>query len=319
MVRTLAKNGYDVVGLGRQPSPSVSSLNMDYHCVDLTQRDQVARCLSKSDADMVIHLAGAGDSAWCAAHPVEALQSNILATVNLLEALNVSHDVKAVERIVLAGSAYEYGVVDGTEPQLLTESEPLRPGSPYAWLKALQTVIGLFFAGDHGLPIVLARTFNLYGPGQRRGIAAEFARRVIGAEHGLCAPIISLGNAHVYRDFLDVRDAATAYVTLATHPGVELASVYNVCSGQPLTLLKLAGLYQRHAKVPITVTQSEPSGMYPTDVLVGSNDKLRQHTGWRPTLNPEVTVEDHLNDERIRLASMTALSDTTWLTDCRGR
>ena len=118
-------------------------------------------------------------------------------------------------------------------------------------------------------------------------------------------PHIEAGNLDVVRDFTDVRDVVRAYV-LAWERGTA-GEAYNVCSGVGRTprsiindLLRLSGV---HADVVVRGERQRPADIA---ALVGSAAKLRQATGWSPSIPWEQTLRDLLEDWRRRTASRLA-------------
>ncbi len=136
---------------------------------------------------------------------------------------------------VIAGSMSSYGEGGAVA---VPEYRPLAPASVYAWTKAAQEQIATQIATQHGLDVRIARFFNVIGARQAltnpyTGIAAIFAARNL---VGLPARIYEDGQQE--RDFVDVRDVATALVAIIEHgaPG----GTYNVCTSTPRTVLDVA-------------------------------------------------------------------------------
>src|SRR5262249_37234341 len=130
-----------------------------------------------------------------------------------------------VERVLVVGSADEYGVVDpGDLP--ITEEAQVQPITPYGASKAAADILALqAFLGD-GLGTLRVRAFNHTGPGQNAtmlvpGLAARIAAAERGGSHK-----IGVGSLDVVRDITDARDVVRAYRLLVERgtPG----DAYNV-------------------------------------------------------------------------------------------
>jgi nucleoside-diphosphate-sugar epimerase len=189
------------------------SLDRPQHLVaDLNDPDAVAR-LTEIDYDAVVHLSGA-----VAGDPYDLFTSNVLGTVRLLDGLPHS------SLIVMAGSAAEYGPGEG-EP--ISESDPLRPISPYGWAKVAQSSVARSIAArrDHRLSIV--RPFNVVAPDLPATTAlGNMRRQLTAAEAGAT---LVVGRLDIERDYVSARFVAS--VICAITSDAEPPEVANVCSG----------------------------------------------------------------------------------------
>ena len=265
--------------------------------VDVTDTHRVRDVLRAARPDAVYHLAAlshVGES-WGA--PESVFRVNAAGTLSVLRACADA----GVERVLVVGSADEYGVVDPGEMPI-TEEAAVRPITPYGASKAAADVLALqAFLGD-GLRTLRVRAFNHTGPGQRSTMVVPgLAARIAAAERDGTRQI-SIGNLDVVRDMTDVRDVVRAYRLLVERgtPG----DAYNVCSGRGVSVRDVA-----EAMLALSDTSLElvvdPDLVRPVDVprLVGSPAKLRAATGWEPAIPLERTLADVLDAAR-RAASM---------------
>jgi GDP-4-dehydro-6-deoxy-D-mannose reductase len=139
-------------------------------------------------------------------------------------------------RVVVAGSAAEYGAV-AAESNPVGEDHPARPHSVYGVTKLLQTESSLFYWRRFGVDVVIARIFNLLGPGASErlfvGSVEQQIRRV--RDHSL--DCLTVGNLDASRDYLAPARAAEALITLMRCGGA--GEVYNVGSGVPVPMRDL--------------------------------------------------------------------------------
>lgn len=284
LVAHLQAEGDDVVGVDRADGG-----------VDVTDLDDVRRVLGDVRPDAVYHLAGWADVGGSWGAPTETFVANAVGTQHVLIAC-AEHDVA---RVLAVSSADVYGKVAEAELPL-TEDSPLRPVSPYAASKVAADFLALQAHLGHGLPVVRARAFNHLGPGQGdRFVASALASRVARNElEG--ADEVRVGNLSSRRDFTDVRDVVRAY-RLLVRSGVA-GEAYNVCSGGDVAVQELADRLVAMASVPMAL-KTDPSLERPVDVPVlrGDNRRLREATGWEPTIPLERTLEDLLGHWRDRL------------------
>jgi GDP-4-dehydro-6-deoxy-D-mannose reductase len=260
--------------------------------VDVTDTHRVRDLLRRARPDAVYHLAGlshVGES-WDA--PEIVFRVNAEGTLSVLRACADA----GVERVLVAGSADEYGVVE-LEDLPITEEASIRPITPYGASKAAADVLALqAFAGD-GLGTLRVRAFNHTGPGQIPtmlvpGLAARIAAAEREGQH-----VIRVGSLDVVRDLTDVRDVVRAYRLLVERgtPG----EAYNVCSGRSVSVRDVAEALLAMSEAPLELVV-DPDLVRPVDVprLVGSPAKLCAATGWQPQIPLDRTLRDVLTAAR---------------------
>lgn len=282
LVAYLRELGDDVVTLDHSATPPV----------DVTESAQVRDVLRGARPDAVYHLAALSHvgQSWDAPETVFRVNAG-----GALSVLRACADA-GVDRVLVVGSADEYGVVaDAVLP--LTEDAPIRPITPYGASKAAADLLALqAFLGD-GLGTVRVRAFNHTGPGQPTNmLVPALAERIVTAERAEGSKV-SVGNLDVVRDVTDVRDVVRAYRLLVEHgtPG----EAYNVCSGHGVTVREIAEQMLAFSDAPLELTV-DPELVRPVDVprLVGDPDKLRAATGWTPEIPLEQTLRDVLTAAR---------------------
>jgi GDP-4-dehydro-6-deoxy-D-mannose reductase len=187
--------------------------------------------------------------------------------------------------------------------EALTEDSPIEPASPYALSKLAQERLGIRAWLDDGLPVVVARAFNHIGPGQSPAFfAPSFARQVAAIEAGRRPAVITVGNLQARRDLTDVRDTVRAYLALVARgvPGC----VYNVCRGEAHGVGEILDGFVRRARIQVEV-RVDPALLRPNDnpVVLGSRARLGRDTGWSPAVPFSQTLDDILDDWRVRVAA----------------
>jgi len=241
--------------------------------------------------DRVYHCAGVAHVSESWDSPTAPLAVNALGTHHLLDALRRHHRGC---RVLVTGSATVYAA----SPSALTEGSPLRPDSPYGTSKLAQELLALRAAAEDGLDVVVARAFNHTGPRQTPAyMAPGVARQIASIEAGLSEPVIRVGNLDAERDLTDVRDVVAAYLALMD-AGVS-GEVYNVASGTGHAVRDVVETLVDLSPVPVRI-EVDPARVRPVDNprLVGDSSKLRQLTGWSPTIPFEQMLLDLLNSWR---------------------
>ena len=229
----------------RAPLPAAlvkmeSDPRYDYQTGDLADLQQTRDLIDELHPAVIFHSAAAlRDEPW-----KKLLESNTLSTRNLVEAVAGQ---RPAPRVVYISSGSVYGMVDA-HGLPISEGADCRPVDPYGFSKLLAERCALAVAANREVPVVIARVFNLLGPGlQERHLPARLATQVAAVVTGLGPPVIRTGPLDTTRDFIDVRDAAEAIIVLAG--GGEPGTVYNVATGRetPVAaildgLLAVAGL-----------------------------------------------------------------------------
>jgi nucleoside-diphosphate-sugar epimerase len=216
----------------------------------------------------------------------ECVQANVVATARLLDAVG---EAVPGGRLVVLGSAAEYGVVP--RGRAVAEDAPTRPVGTYGVTRLASTQLVQLAAEQGRVDAVALRVFNPVGPGVPTenvvGRAAEAMAMALarGDDH------IVLGPLDAYRDFVDVRDVATAVAAagLADRP---VPPVLNVGSGRAVTvrravevLAEVAGFSGR-----IRQTAAAPARSRGVDWIAADLSRIRQALRWSPRHPLEETL-----------------------------
>lgn len=295
LVDALLADGATVVGWHRPGSRPGAQPTVRWAPVDILDRDAVARGLAAAQPDVVIHCAGSAHvgSSW--RDSLTPLETNVLGTHFLLDAMRRAG---RPARVVVTGSALVYR----PSTLALSEDAPVGPSSPYGLSKLAQEMAALGAAAHDGIPVVVARPFNHAGPRQDPSyVTASFARQIALAEAGRGPLAIVVGNLEARRDLTDVRDTVRAYCGLAARgaPG----RVYNVCGGQAYSVRELLERLIALARVRLDV-RPDPTLLRPDDnpIVLGDPSRIMRETGWRATITIEQTLGDLLQYWRERIA-----------------
>ncbi len=259
---------------------------------DLLDREALETAVSEARADLIIHLAGQSSVHESYRNPGGTLLANVLGTQHLL----LAAERAGIRRILVVGSADEYGEVSSEEGRL-REDRPLAPLSPYAVSRVAQGALCSEFARRGTVEIVRTRTFPHTGRG-RGAVFAEssFARQIAEIEIEDAEPVIRVGNLEAIRDFSDVRDVIRAYLLLLERGESGPWSVrLPRFSGKGVAVRDIlhALVAESRAKVEIRV---DPARLRPSDlpVLIGDPERLRAATGYAPSGNLEAALRELL-------------------------
>ena len=291
----LSRPGVEVAGLVRDTERLGNASHLTDRCTfypgDVRDSQAVAAAVTAAAPDVVFHLAAQASVAQSFADPVGTLMDNAVGQLNVIQAVL---EQRPHARLLIAGSAYEYGLVRPDENPI-REDVPLRPMDPYAVTKVAQDLFGYQYALSDRLQSVRVRAFNHTGPRQSTEfVASRFAQLLAEIELGVREPVVTVGNLAAVRDFTDVRDVVRAYFLAATkgQPG----EVYNVGSGVGRKIEEILTLLIGFCRTPVRV-EEDPALLRPLDVpaLICDATKLQQHTGWEPEIPIERTLSDLLD------------------------
>jgi nucleoside-diphosphate-sugar epimerase len=175
----------------------------------------------------VFHLAGKSYVPESWRNPHDFYETNVMGTVNVLEHCRRNHAA------LILISSYVYG-----EPQRLPigEDHPVAAANPYAHTKILAEEAARFYEQRFGVPLVIVRPFNIYGPGQRDSfLIPSIVRQVLDPS----VKAVSVQDLRPKRDYLYVADAIDLFMNLL-RPGVR--GVFNAGSGYSVSVGEIAGL-----------------------------------------------------------------------------
>jgi GDP-4-dehydro-6-deoxy-D-mannose reductase len=285
----LAKRGYEVWGVDVRENVEDPSLHRYVSC-DLIDRAAGEALFETVAPQAIVHLAAQSSAGKSLKEPFATLTRNIIPTLNVLE---YARTVGKGTRILAVGSGEVYGAVAPGELPL-AESRPPRPANPYALSKAIQEQISAQYASAYGVDVVVTRSFNHTGAGQRDTfVLPSFARQIAEIRAGLREARIDVGDLDLKRDFTDVRDVAEAYAALLEKGG--RGEVYNVCSGVAYGLRALLEKMCAMAGVTPEI-RVDTSRLRPEEAreLRGDPSKIERGTLWRARTPIEATLESLL-------------------------
>jgi GDP-4-dehydro-6-deoxy-D-mannose reductase len=279
--------GWKIFGFDRQKLSGQEKVYFG----DINDRDVLKSVLKKCQPDFIFHLVSVIKST----EPKAFFDTNVLGTVSLFESLveNGQHPT-----VVVASSSAVYGSGFGGRP--INESVKPHPMTHYAVSKLTQEIASLRYFDAYRLPVIVARMFNLLGPGQSADLACSaFARQIALAEVSGKNEIF-IGDLSARRDFVDVRDAVRALVLLAEKG--KAGQIYNICSGHAVLMKKCLDEILSMSPLQFNV-KLDAGKIQKNDVpmQVGDARKLNQITGWRPQIKLKQSLSDLLADWRQRV------------------
>jgi dTDP-glucose 4,6-dehydratase len=204
----------------------------------------------------------------------EFVTTNVEGTQILLDAVRED----PVERFILISSSEVYGTAE-REP--MDEEHPLNPRSPYAATKAGADRLAFAYYVTYGLPIVILRPFNNYGPYQHpEKVVPRFITQAL-TDH----PLTVHGDGHASRDWLYVDDVLAADVDDVA------GEVLNLATGVDLSVERIADLVLEQLGKPTTLKTHVPERPGQVNRHIGSTEKADRVLGWRARTSFEDGLE----------------------------
>jgi dTDP-glucose 4,6-dehydratase len=270
-------------------------------CADVTDSEAVMRLFEAERPDYVIHMAAESHVDRSIIDSAPFLQTNVLGTQVLLEAARRF----GVLRFLYVSTDEVYGDT-GHDGLPCSELSPLRASSPYAASKAGADLLVQAYHRTYGVPVLIARPCNHYGPRQFPEKLIPFMLRNLLEDR----PLPVYGNGLQERDWLYVEDGARALLSILQRGQVGFS--YNIAAHQDRTnievIARLAELFTQHedlAGFDIDSRLSFIADRPGHDVRYALDDRcLREETGWRPVVG---------FDEGLKRTVAWYLSHRDWL------
>ena len=256
------------IGLLQYLPPDIRS-DIEIVFGDLRDHDAVAQ--AARDTAVVFHLGALISIPYSYHHPVETVQSNVLGTLNVLQACR-AHGC----RLVHTSTSEVYGTAL-TVP--IDEAHPLQGQSPYSASKIGADKLVESYYRSYDVLAVTVRPFNTYGPGQS-------ARAVIPTiiTQALTQEVIQLGNLEARRDFTYVSDSVEGFIR-AAQTDRALGETINLGYGAEISIGELADLIIELIGKPVKiVVEEERLRPEKSEVmrLLSDNRKAHELLGWQP-------------------------------------
>jgi dTDP-glucose 4,6-dehydratase len=273
------------------------------HWADLTDRhsiDLLMRQLKQApDRPYVFHLGAQAHVGESWHRPYETVMANTVGTLNLLQSV-VDHELE-LQKFDTAGTSEEYGnpresvahhhEYDHEGSLILHERSPINPKSIYATAKVAADFLTMNFHDAYGVPGVVTRMFNNYGPRQNpRYVTGTIITQALERDY------VELGALEPLRDFCFCTDGVRGHLMVAARgiPG----DLYVYGQGKNISMADWAEMILRlgeedgHWSGREIVTNAERFRPGATDVMalrVGY-EKLNSETGWEPQVSWEEGV-----------------------------
>jgi NAD dependent epimerase/dehydratase len=269
---------YDSLGTSGWLDQSSLINQMEVIAGDICDRDTVKRAVD--GVDVVFHLASLIAIPYSYHAPLSYVRTNVEGTLNVMQAARDTN----VGLVIQTSTSEVYGTAQYVP---IDEAHPLQGQSPYSASKIGADKIAESFFLSFGLPLVVVRPFNTFGPRQS-------ARAVIPTIIAQClnGSTVKLGSLEPTRDLNYVSNTVDGFLKSASTPAA-IGRTINLGSGREISVGDLARMIAGFCGQEITI-QSEAQRMRPdkseVERLLADNTLARTLLGWEPA----VTLEDGL-------------------------
>ncbi|OLS34049.1 NAD-dependent epimerase/dehydratase family protein [Bacillus sp. MRMR6] len=274
------KAGFDVTAIINNNTYKNNDVRIERS--DLTNKDEVNHLIKKVKPHYLLHLAGQNHVGQSWIDPISSLEANTLSTAYIIDALRQENPNC---KIVVAGSALQFNPANMST---LTH--------PYSLSKTLQVLIAQSWAVLYNLHIVIAKPSNLIGPGFSNGVCSIFAKKIADMEMNKADKVLEVNNPNVQRDFIDVRDAVSAYETLLLKGKSE--EIYEISSGKNRSLKEIINGLKSLTTVNFEL-RSLSNEIVEQTAEAGPVKLVK--IGWKPAYSLETSLLDILNFYRRNL------------------
>ena len=283
LVETLLGIGHTVVCVDNESSDAHDKPYWNSNTINIRGdiRDQTLMSSAMKDVDYVFHLAAEARIQPAIENPINAVSVNDLGTATILQCARENQ----VKKFMFSSTSAAYGRNDS--PNVETQSPD--PLNPYSVTKLNGENLCKMYTELFGLPTVIFRYFNVYGPrqpvrGQYAPVLGIFKRQKDAGE-----PLTIVGDGNQRRDFVHVEDVARANVMAAlADPGQDAyGEVYNIGTGKNYSVNEIAEMFM-HEKTYIAPRPGEAR------VSLANNQKMRNTFGWTPTHDLEKWISEQL-------------------------
>jgi UDP-glucose 4-epimerase len=263
LCQVLANNGIDVHGIYLNAPESLRNTNIHWWNCDLQDIEVTRKLITNLKPDIIFHLAGWVMGSRNLEHVLPTFHSILASNVNIL---TVATEV-GCQRIVITGSQEE---PDNCDPYVI-------PSSPYAAAKLGASSYARMFHALYSTPVVIARVFMVYGPGQRDH--KKLIPYTILSHFQNSIPKFSSGSRQI--DWIYVDDVVDGLLAMAHVPNIEGQTI-DIGSGETVSIKDI--VYHLTA---ILKSKIKPEfGSIPDRLLeqtpVANTSKTYSTVGWKP-------------------------------------
>ena len=284
--------GTHICSLLEGHSLTVADLNTENSC-DVRKPEDCEKVVPTQD--IIIHLAGLVSVGASIEDPGRFVETNTLGTLNMLEAVR-----KAGQKphFILISSGNVYHKASGKA----SESSQIGPPEPYAASKFAAECLCQAYSASYGIPTTIVRAFSTFGPGQpdHMFIPSLIKQCLVGGD-------VTMGNLDGKRDFVYVRDVASAFKTIVEKGAT---GIFNIGTGNLTPVSEIAEIVKELTGFSGEIKAREGNGDNPTNApkvtrpastespLTCDYSHAQKELGWSPQYSLESALRETVESFR---------------------
>ncbi|MCJ7841379.1 GDP-mannose 4,6-dehydratase [Lederbergia sp. NSJ-179] len=247
---------------------------------DIKDKGVIEDLFKKGEFDICYHLAASINVQDSIDDPSTTFENDTIGTFHVLELCK-----KYNTKLVFMSTCMVYDQAQSEKG--ISELDPIKPASPYAGAKIAAENMVLSYYHAYGLPVVVVRPFNTYGPFQKTG--GEGGVVAIFIHHQLAGKSLNIyGDGTQTRDLLYVEDCADFVVT-AGYSDQANGQIINAGTGRDIAIHDLASLIAKDASRIRHVEHIHPQSEIPK--LLCNYEKARRLLNWEPKVSLEKGIK----------------------------
>ena len=281
LVDLLLERGYEVIVVDNQSANSHTEYYWNEktknYKIDLNSNLPALIELSRG-CDYIFHLAADVSIPYCIEHPNNSYLNNVGSLCSVLEAARHAQ----VDKVVFSSTAAIYGLTN----KVCIETDVPNPLNPYSVSKLSGEQLMKMYYDLYNVKTVTLRYFNVYGPRQPKSGQYAPVIGIFSQQKRDGKTLTVVGDGHQTRGFVHVSDIALANLTVAEKDVDVYGEVYNVGTGKPLSIKKIASMFSDDViHLPPRPAEARHSS--------ASISKIKRTYGWEPKVNLEEWVKEN--------------------------
>lgn len=272
LAKKLISEGYNVKIFDNFSNPAKNWLH-DFLSVirgDITDRDNVIKCVKDTGPDIVIHLAALHYIPLCTKDPIMTQKINVVGTKNILDAIK---DFSQKTHFVFASSATVYLPADKAH----TEMSEIGPLEVYGRSKVEAENLIKEYSGSYGIEYTILRLFNVYGFGDN---TPHLIPTVI--EQVKNGSVIKLGNVETRRDYIYLDDVINGFMSAIQNIEVSKNQTFNLGSGKTYSAKEIVDDIGSNIKKQLKIDiKNDKVRTDDRSMLLSDISKINKYLGWK--------------------------------------
>ena len=218
LIPKLISNNFHCLSISKKPSNE--NLINNIQC-DITEFKKLNKIINKQKPDVIIHLAGLVGNIKCEKNPQNAILTNVIGTLNVLNA-----SIKLKPKIIFIST----GEIYGKTKNKASEKSNLRPTNVYGKTKMLSEILIQNFTKNYQIPSIILRLSYCYSENlSKKGFSLMFKNAIMGKK-------IQIFGGDQTVNLLHIDDAVDAIIKSIDY---KKSGIFNIASSETYNLISI--------------------------------------------------------------------------------